>query len=121
VRFLRAHRKQQVAARLAAGAEYEVNDLAFERGDGAALHPDSVSAMFERRSKAAGLPPISFHDLRHTYATIALQAGEHPKVVQERLGHASIAVTLDTYSHVAPTLHREAAGRVAAVVLGDPF
>jgi integrase len=56
------------------------------------------------------------HDLRHTWATLALQAKVHPKVVQERLGHASIAVTLGIYSHVAPTLHDEAADTVAALV-----
>ena len=58
------------------------------------------------------MPSIRLHDLRHTMATAALQAGIHPKVVQERLGHSSIAITLDTYSHVAPTLQREAADKL---------
>lgn len=59
--------------------------------------------------KAAGLPLIRFHDLRHTAATLWLKKGVHPKVVQERLGHASIAVTLDIYSHVLPSMQRDAA------------
>ena len=57
---------------------------------------------------AANLPDIRFQDLRHTSATLFLSQGIHPKVVQERLGHSQISVTLDTYSHVLPTMQREA-------------
>jgi integrase len=64
----------------------------------------------------AGLPAIRFHDLRHTSATLLLSAGVHPKVVQERLGHSQISVTLDTYSHVLPTLQLEAAGKLDALL-----
>jgi len=60
----------------------------------------------------AGLPRIRFHDLRHTAATLLLRAGVHPKIVQELLGHATIAITLDTYSHVLPSMQREAAGKL---------
>jgi integrase len=77
------------------------------------VHPDALSAAFERHAKNAHLPRISFHDLRHTYATMALQAGIHPKVVSERLGHASVAFTLDTYSHAVPALQESAASLVA--------
>ena len=59
--------------------------------------------------KAAGVPTVRFHDLRHTSATLMLAAGVHPKIAQERLGHSTIAVTLDTYSHVLPEMDREAA------------
>jgi integrase len=55
---------------------------------------------------------------RHTWATLALEGGEHPKVVQERLGHANVSITLNTYSHVSATLHAEAANRVAATIFG---
>ncbi len=63
-----------------------------------------------------GLTGLRFHDLRHTSATLALEAGVHPKVVQERLGHANIGVTLDTYSHVLPNMQREAAEKLDALV-----
>jgi hypothetical protein len=66
----------------------------------------------------AGIPAIRFHYLRHTHATLLLQAGVHPKIVQERLGHSSITVTLDTYSHVVPGLQEMAARRIE-VVIGD--
>ena len=62
--------------------------------------------------KKVGLPRIRFHDLRHTAATLMLSLGVHPKIVQERLGHANIAMTLDTYSHVLPTMQREAADKM---------
>ena len=78
--------------------------LVFDRGDGAPLHPDRVSKLFQRMAKEAGLPVIRFHDARHTAATLMLSAGMNPKVVSERLGHATIAITLDTYSHVLPNM-----------------
>jgi integrase len=68
--------------------------------------------------KDAGLPRIRFHDLRHTHATHALQEGVHPKVVSERLGHASVGIALDTYSHAISALQEEAATKVAALVFG---
>jgi integrase len=68
--------------------------------------------------KLAGLPPIRFHDLRHSYASIALARGIHPKVVQEAMGHSTIAVTMDTYSHVLPSLQREAAREMGAALFG---
>ena len=76
---------------------------------------------FTRRSfrpllKKAGLPPIRFHDLRHTAASLLFAEGVHPKVVQERLGHATIAITLDTYSHVIPTMQKEAATQLDALL-----
>jgi integrase len=73
--------------------------------------------MFKRLTDAAGVPPIRLHDLRHTSATLALAAGVHPKVVQERLGHSSISITLDTYSHVVKGLHHEAAEKIATLLV----
>jgi integrase len=64
----------------------------------------------------AALPPIRLHDLRHTHATLAHQAGVHPKVVSERLGHATVSITLDTYSHAIPALQEEAAALIAGLV-----
>lgn len=85
---------------------------------GAPLHPGAVSARFRHSVAASGLPRIRLHDLRHTYATLALQSGVHPKIVSERLGHSTIALTLDVYSHALPTLQKEAADRVAALIFG---
>ena len=66
--------------------------------------------------KRALLPEIRLHDLRHTHATLALRAGIHPKVVSERLGHATVSITLDTYSHAIPAMQEEAATRIAELV-----
>ena len=94
------------------------DDYAFDRGDGTPLDPDGVSGTFDRLSRAAKLPRIRLHDLRHTAATLMLAAGTNPKVVQERLGHSSITMTLDLYSHVVPTLQDEAADRLALLIDG---
>ncbi|HET9690024.1 MAG TPA: tyrosine-type recombinase/integrase [Acidimicrobiales bacterium] len=122
VRALRAHRARQAEEALAAGDLWERTGYVFVRDDGRPLHPERIGVMFAQRVKASGLPPIRLHDLRHTSATLALAAGVHPKIVQERLGHASISITLDTYSHVVAGLQHEAAQRVADLlaVPSDP-
>ena len=74
---------------------------------------------FKRAVIRHKLPRIPVHGLRHTWATIALQSGVHPRVVQERLGHSNIAITLQTYSHVLPTMHDDAAVTVAARFMPD--
>lgn len=84
------------------------------------LNPIDISKRFVRLGKDAGLKRIRLHDLRHTHATLALQAGIHPKIVCERLGHSTIAFTLDVYSHAIPHLQKEAAAEIACLVLG-PF
>jgi integrase len=119
VEALRLHRKGQLEERLAAGPAYRELGLVFCREDGSELDPDWVSKRFERLAKAAGVPRIRLHDVRHTHATPALQAGVHVKVVSERLGHATVGMTLDTYSHVIPALEEDAAAKVAALMLGD--
>jgi Phage integrase family len=73
---------------------------------------------FKRVLTRAGLRDIRFHDLRHMFATLMLQNGEHPKVVQEMLGHATIAITMDTYSHVLPNMQREAVARGGGAARG---
>jgi integrase len=116
IALLRTHRREQAELRLLVGAGWRDNGLVFPDHTGAPAAPEGVSRAFRRAVTDLGLPPIRLHDLRHTWATLALQAKVHPKVVQERLGHANIAVTLGTYSHVAPSLHDEAAETVAALV-----
>jgi integrase len=115
---LRTHHTAQAAERLAAGPAWPNNNLVFTRQDGAPLHPEYVRRLFDRRVHRAGLPRIRFHDLRHTHATLALQAGVHPKVVSERLGHATVAMTLDVYSHAIPALQQDAATTIADLVNG---
>jgi integrase len=116
---LRAHRKRQLEERMALGPARQDRGVVFAREDGLELDPDWVSKRFERLATQVGLPAIRLHDLRHTHATLALQAGIHPKVVSERLGHSSISMTLDTYSHAIPAMQEDAAARVAALVLGN--
>jgi integrase len=118
VAALKAWRKRQAAERLAWGPAWTDSGLVFTREDGRPLHPREVTRAFTRHVLAAKLPIIRLHDLRHTHATLALAAGVHPKVVQERLGHANIAITLDTYSHAVPALEEQAARTVAALVFG---
>lgn len=114
--LLRGHREAQQADRDLFGSGYLDGDLVFARADGSPHHPDGITGAFVRLSRQAGLPPIRLHDLRHSHATHALEAGVHPRVVQERLGHASIQMTLDTYSHSVPAMDVLAADRIAALV-----
>jgi integrase len=90
--------------------------LVFTAENGAALDPESVSRYWRQAVKKSMLPRIRLHDLRHTHATLALQAGIHPKVVSERLGHANISITLDTYSHAIPAIQEEVAALIAGLV-----
>jgi integrase len=99
------------------GPDYQDHGLVFTGPGGEPLHPHNFSQTFDRLVERSGLPRITLHGLRHTYATLALQANIHPKVVSDRLGHSSIAITLDTYSHAIPALQESAAELVAQLVL----
>lgn len=92
--------------------------LVFCKWDGTPLIPSSVSQAWKRLTQHLGYEHIRFHDLRHSCATLLLKAGIHPKIVQERLGHSSISITLDTYSHVTPGMQRQAA-EALDVMLGQ--
>jgi integrase len=98
------------------GSGWRDYDLVFTKVDGSPVHPERFSREFDRRIERWSLPRIRLHDLRHTWATLALEAGVHPKVVSERLGHSGIAITLDTYSHVTPAMQHDAAATVAAML-----
>ena len=92
------------------------DDFVFGHDDGSPLHPIKVSKAFERLVRRSGLPKIRLHDLRHTHATMALQAGIHPKIVSERLGHSTIALTLDIYSHALQHMQHEAVEAIAKLI-----
>ena len=116
VEELQAHRARQAADRLALGMGRDPAGLVFTRIDGDPIWPDSVTKMFGRIVARARIRPITFHGLRHTHATDLLRAGVHPKIASERLGHASIAITMDTYSHAMPGLQEDAAQRIDAAL-----
>lgn len=113
VAALREHRRLQLEERLRAGTAWSPGAWCFTNEIGEPLRPDWAGKRFSTLVEAAGLRAISMRQLRHSHATALLAAGEHPKIVQERLGHSSISITLDTYSAVLPNMQREAVERLA--------
>lgn len=118
VAMLKAHRKAQLEQRMLLGAGWRELDLVFPRVDGELYNPESVALTFKRLGEKAGLPKIRLHDLRHGHATHLLAAGANPRMVSERLGHSSVAFTLDRYGHVLDGQQSHAAAAVAALVDG---
>jgi integrase len=118
VAALRTHRARQLAERLAWGAAWHDNGLVFTREDGTPLRPAYVTRQFAKLTTTAGLPRLTLHGLRHSYATAGLAAGVPVKVMSERLGHANTAITSDLYQHVLPAMDAEAAAAVASLILG---
>lgn len=118
VSALRRHRTAQAEEKLAAGPAWQDDDLVFCWPDGSAIQPQLPTKWIREHAEAAGLPKIRLHDLRHTWATLALGAGVPAKVVSERLGHANVSITLDVYTHVSPALDQDAADTVAAAIFG---
>ena len=119
VRALATHRSRQAAARLAAGAEWADLDLIFPTATGEPTDTSAISRRFRAIvAGVEGLPTIRLYDLRHTCASLMLASGENPKVVAERLGHATITLTLDTYSHVLPGMQRDATDRLERLLAG---
>ncbi len=116
VEALKRHRVAQLEERLQAGSAWSDNDLVFANEVGKPIERQNLMRRsFVPLLERAGLPRIRFHDLRHSAATLLLSQGVHPKVVQERLGHSSIGLTMDTYSHVLPDMQREAAAKLDAI------
>jgi integrase len=113
VSALRDHRRRQLEERLAVGRTYVDSGLVFRTRNGAPLSPATVSRRFERLGREAGLPRLTLHGLRHTFATLALRAGVPSKVVAEVLGHASSRTTDDIYTHVTPGMQGDATALVA--------
>ncbi len=98
------------------GPAYEDHGLVLAQADGRPVNPEDVTRAFKQLARKAGVRPLSLHKLRHTHATLLLGANVHPKVVSERLGHATVGITLDTYSHVLPHLQEEAARKIDALL-----
>lgn len=118
VEALRKHRVQQEKNRIEADEKWIERGLVFCTEIGDFVIPDYADRELHKLLVAAGLPDIRFHDLRHSAATMLLVAGVHPKVVQERLGHSTIAMTMDTYSHVVPSMQQEAAQKIDGMLNG---
>lgn len=112
VEALKRHQVQQKLRQTAAGDQWKDKGIVFCNRHGDFLALTTLREQFDRLLTQAGLPHMRFHDLRHSAATILLVAGIHPKVVQERLGHSKISMTPDTYSHVLPSMQREAAKKM---------
>jgi integrase len=119
VTALAAWKSHQDSERAFFGRGYENGDRVFTWEDGRPVHPDVVRQRFNRLSVRCGLPHIRLHDMRHSYATAALKAGVHLKIVSARLGHHSETFTASVYQHALPGMDREAAGRIAALFV-DP-
>jgi len=117
VAVLKAHRKRQLEERLI-WPGWTDNGLLFVRENGEEIHPQSIADRFKKVTKDAGVPPIRFHDLSHTYATLALESGMKPWDLSDRLGHASVAFTLDTYRHAIQRTQDTAAVTAAAFIVG---
>lgn len=137
VEVLKSHRKCQAAERLRLGDRWVDQDLVFahdghmlgpEAKAGGFLNPEHMWRLLKTQIRAYNtqpglpegltLPLITIHELRHSWATMAMEQGVSPKVVQERLGHATVSITLDLYSHVTPTMQKDAASKVASGLLG---
>lgn len=119
VSALKVYRRTQLEQRMKLGFDYANLDLVFATELGTPISSKNLrDRHFKPLMTKAELPEIRLYDLRHTTATLLLSAGENPKVVSERLGHASIVLTLDTYSHVLPTMQKEATNKIEKLMFG---
>jgi len=115
--ILTEHKERQEGIRTMLGIPLKQDDLVFSTPEGKPLRPNTITRAWTTLAIKAGVKPIRLHDARHTHASLMLKQGIHPKIVQERLGHSSIQITLDTYSHVAPGLQEAAAMRFDEIFL----
>lgn len=116
VAILKEHKRVQAEERLLVGPDWQPGDLVFCTHRGRPLSQRNILRAYKLILQRAGLPDVSFHALRHTAATLLLLQGVHPKVVQERLGHSNISMTLDIYSHLIPSMGRAAADQLDALL-----
>lgn len=116
VQALKDHRKRQWAERSAMEGGFTEQDLVFCKLDGSPIHPDFFSQTFDRTVARLGMRKIRLHDLRHTHATLGLAAGVPPKIMSDRLGHATVAFTQDVYMHAIPQMESDAADQIADLI-----
>jgi integrase len=120
VAALEHHRRRQLEDRLRAGPRWEDHDYVFPSSLGTPMNPDNlVKRNLRPLLERSGLPPLTFHELRHTFASLAFAAREHPGMVQKILGHSSIVQTMDTYSHLVPGMADDAAERFGGYLFGS--
>lgn len=119
VEELQSHHEQQQKEIAIQGTRWKKNDLVVPTSVGTQVLQGNIRGLLERLIKRAGVTECRFHDLRHLHATLLLTKGVHAKIVQERLGHSSIQVTLDRYSHVVPGLQEQAATEIDAILRGS--
>lgn len=120
-RVLAAHKQRQAAERRSLGHGYVDRGLVFAQENGDPVHPDLFSQTFRRSVRRLGLPVIRLHDLRHTHATMGLEAGIPVKIISTRLGHATTAFTQDVYIHNVPALEESAAEQIADLIFNAPI
>lgn len=114
---LKKHRKEQKQKQLIAGTAWKHHDLVVSTGFGTPIIARNLNRSFDRLKNKLKMKQITFHELRHSHATLLLKANIHPKIVSERLGHSTIKVTLDRYSHVIPNMQKEAADMIDQLLL----
>lgn len=119
IAVLRSWRKRQLETYMQTGVRTDDSGFVFARPDGQPIHPDHFSQTFERLMPKMDLPTIRLHDLRHIHATLLLQANVPIKVVSERLGHSSVAFTMQVYQHVLPGMQADAAATFGDIVFGN--
>lgn len=119
VKALRTHRARQIQERLVAGSDWKETGHVFTTTVGTPMDERKVHCEFKRALSRAGLAPKRFHDLRHTAASLLLAQGVHPRTVMETLGHSQISLTLNTYSHVMPSVLRDAADKMQVILAGN--
>ncbi|MFE6704566.1 tyrosine-type recombinase/integrase [Bacillus thuringiensis] len=113
---LKKHRAVVLKEKLSQGEEYQDNDLVMCTPSGTPINPANVRRSLNALILKAAVPKIRFHDLRHTHATLLLAKGVNVKVISERLGHSNIKITLDTYSHVLPTMQEDAVNKIEEIL-----
>lgn len=116
VAMLREHRRKQEAEKAKEALDYQDTGLVFATPLGLPYDGNNLWRTWAGVAKRSGVGHVTLHDLRHTHATLLLQAGVHPKVVQERLGHRSIEITMNLYSHVTPTMQAEAVEKLGRML-----